>query len=54
MTRPKEPRIRRKMVRMPMSLRDRIERAAAEDDRSMNDWIVVTLQAAIARRNKRR
>jgi predicted HicB family RNase H-like nuclease len=54
MTRPKEPRIRRMMVRIPTSLRDNVERVATDHERTMNDWIVVTLQAAIAQRNKRR
>jgi len=53
-TKRQEPRDHRMMIRIPTSLRQALKRVAAEDDRSISDWIVVTLQAAIAKRDKRR
>jgi predicted HicB family RNase H-like nuclease len=49
-TKGQEPRDHRLTTRIPTSLHEAIQRAAAEDKRSVSDWIVVTLQAVIAER----
>lgn len=42
-----EKRDERVTVRMPSSLRKAIERAAVRDRRSVADWIVLALEAAV-------
>jgi hypothetical protein len=53
-TKRQEPRDHRMMVRIPTSLWQALKRVAAEDERSISDWIVVTLQEAIAKRDHKR
>jgi hypothetical protein len=42
------------MTRIPTSLHTAIKRAAAEDKRTVSDWIMVTLQAVLAERDRER
>jgi len=35
-------------VRFPADIHERIKRAAAKDHRSMNSWILITIQRALA------
>jgi predicted HicB family RNase H-like nuclease len=51
-TKGQEPRDHRLTTRIPSSLHEAIKRAAIEDKRSLSDWIVVTLQAVIADRER--
>jgi hypothetical protein len=54
-TKRKEPRDHPMTLRLPASLYKEVERAAVEDgDRSMSDWIVVTLEEAIAKYDRKR
>jgi len=43
-----ERRTERFTLRLPMSLRKKLEAAAAQGQRSVSDWIVLALQAAVA------
>lgn len=52
-TKGQEPRDYRLTIRIPTSLHQAIKRTSVEDKRSVSDWIVVTLQAAIAEREER-
>ena len=47
-TKGQEPRDYRLTIRIPTSLHQAIKWTSVEDKRSVSDWIVVTLQAAIA------
>lgn len=49
-----EPRKHRMMIRIPISLWQALKRVAAEDERSLSDWIVVTLQEAVAKRDRKK
>lgn len=49
-----EPRKHRMMIRIPVSLWHALKRVAAEDERSISDWIVVTLQEAIAKHERKK
>jgi hypothetical protein len=49
-----DPRDHRLVVRIPTDFWRTLKRVAAEDERSVSDWIFVTLQEAIARRERRR
>jgi predicted HicB family RNase H-like nuclease len=53
-TKGQEPRDYRLTTRIPTSLHKALVRAAKEDKRSVSDWIVVTLEAVIAERDKRK
>jgi predicted HicB family RNase H-like nuclease len=53
-TKGQEPRDYRLTTRIPTSLHKALVRAAKEDKRSVSDWIVVTLEAVIAEREKRK
>lgn len=52
-TKGQEPRDYRLTIRIPTSLHQAIKRTSVEDQRSVSDWIVVTLQAVIAEREER-
>jgi hypothetical protein len=46
------PRDHRLTTRIPTSLHEALKRVAAEDKRTLSDWIVVTLEAVIAERER--
>jgi hypothetical protein len=48
-----EPRDHRLMVRIPTSLWHALKRVAAEDERTVSDWIVTTLTEAITKRDRK-
>jgi predicted HicB family RNase H-like nuclease len=49
-----EPRDHPMTLRVPASLHKELKRAAAEDRRTMSDWIVVALEEAIAKYDRKR
>ena len=53
-TKHSDPRDHRMMIRIPTKLWEALKRVAAEDERSISDWIVTTLSEAIAKRDRRR
>jgi predicted HicB family RNase H-like nuclease len=52
--RQEEPRDHPMTLRLPASLHKEVARAAVEDDRSMSAWIVVALEEAIAKYDRKR
>lgn len=50
MTKRSEPRDHRMVVRIPTSLWLELKGVAKEDERTVSDWIFVTLQDALAKR----
>lgn len=54
MTKRSDPRDHRMVVRIPTSIWLELKHVAKEDERTVSDWIFVTLQEALAKRHKRR
>jgi predicted HicB family RNase H-like nuclease len=53
-TRGQEPRDKRLTLRVPSKLHDRVAAAAAEDMRTMSDWLLIAITSVLDARDRRR
>jgi predicted HicB family RNase H-like nuclease len=53
-TRGQEPRDQRLTLRVPSKLHDRVAAAAAEDMRTMSDWLLIAITSVLDARDRRR